>query len=196
MNAEQRQIMLIDYAEGTLPKDQLADLEALLEHSADARRELDLIRSAFQQLNAAPDVSVPDHYFSAFLPRLRQRIEKRSFRTWWTIPAYVETLFRPAMAAAGLVILVASYQLFEPQPTGSPLYDLVRDCAQDELSAVLNEPSVFATVSDETIGEVSLGSEAFGADISQYQSENDLSVLLEEKEFEQVVQQLETKGIQ
>jgi hypothetical protein len=196
MNAEERQALLIDYAEGMLPKEQAAEMESFLSRSPDAREELAVIRSAFQQLNELPAGSVPDHYFSNFLPRLRENLEHGRRRREWNIPAFMEWLVRPAMVAAGLLVFITAYRSFEPRATASPIYDLVSEFAQDEINALLNEPLLVDIGSDDASVEIPLGSEAFGADGSQYQSENDLTTSLEEQDLEQVVQRLETKARQ
>lgn len=196
MNAEERQALLIDYAEGMLPKEQAAEMESFLAGSPEAREELAVIRSAFQQLNDLPSGSVPDHYFTNFLPRLRENLERGNGRRQWNIPAFMEWLIRPAMMAAGLFIFITAYRSFEPQATSSPVYDLVSEFAQDEINALLNEPLLVDVGSDDDAVNIPLSSEAFGADVSQYQTENDLSASLEEQDLEQVVQRLEKKAIQ
>ncbi|MFA6440448.1 MAG: hypothetical protein WCX28_14165 [Bacteriovoracaceae bacterium] len=193
MSAEEREIVLIEYAEGTLPKEQTAKLEALLDRSPEAREELEIIRSAFQRLNGAPSDSVPDHYFSNFLPQLRQKIDHGQVNIRWSIPRFFEPLIRPAMIAVGVVIFVSAYRSLEPQTTSSPIYNLISEFAPEEIVVVLNEPSIFAYSGDESTVEVALNSEVFGLDPSQFQSESDLSTALEDQDFEQVVQQLEMR---
>jgi hypothetical protein len=196
MNAEERQSKLIEYAEGTLPKEQTADVEAWLNQSPDARKDLEIIHSAFRQLNDAPAGTVPDHYFTNFLPLLRQKIEHGRSRTIWTIPEFIERLIRPAMVVVGLILFVTAYRSFEPQQSVSPLYDLMREFAQEEISVVLDESPLLVSTVDESMSAVVSDPELLSDDAIQYQSENDLLVLLEEQDLEQVVQHLETRVIQ
>jgi anti-sigma-K factor RskA len=187
---------MIDHAEGTLSAEQAAELDALLDRSPGLREEMRTIRAAFAHLNSAPQDTVPDRYFSDFLPRLHERLVKSSAGFRWSLPSFTEWLVRPVLTAAGILLFVTAYSSFDPQPASSPLYDVVKEFAQEELTAVVNDPSVIITGNEEGSSELTLESGVFGDDDAQVQTENDLSSLLEEQELEQVVKQLETRTIQ
>lgn len=187
---------MIDHAEGTLSAEQAAELDALLDRTPELREEMRVIRETFRQLNSAPQETVPVRYFNDFLPRLHDRLAKSSNGFRWTVPSFAEWLLRPAMAAAGAVLFVTAYSSFNPRPAESPLYEVVKEFAQEELTAALTEPWLIGAENEAGNAELTLDSGVFGVDDGQMQSENDLSALLEEHELEQVVKQLETRSIQ
>ncbi len=194
MTTDEQHALLIDLAEGTLSAERAAMAAALLEHSADARADLALIRSALTGLTAMPAGDVPSHYFADFLPRLRNRLTLPEQRFRWAIPSFADLLLRPAMAAAAALVLVISYSAFEPQPSASPLYDMFREAALEEVAALLDDPTLLFSATDDAMVEVALSDDAFGVTAEHYQTVSDMNAAMDEQELEQIVDQLEMNG--
>lgn len=194
MTTDERHALLIDLAEGTLSADRAAAAETLLENSAEARADLALLRRALEGLTAMPAGEVPSHYFADFLPRLRNRLAVPEERSRWTIPSFAGFLLRPALAAAAALLFVTSYSAFEPEPSASPLYDMFREAAVEEITSLMDDPTLLFSASDDAMVEVTLSDDMFGVTAEQYQSVSDLNAAMDEQELEQLVDQLEMNG--
>ncbi|NUN69950.1 MAG: hypothetical protein HUU02_09600 [Bacteroidetes bacterium] len=194
MTNDEQHALLIDLAEGTLTGERAAAAAALLERSETARADLALIRSALEELGAAPSGTVPAHYFADFLPRLRSRIEENGRRGRWVLPAFTDLLVRPVMAAAAVLVFFVSYSAFEPQPSSSPLYDLFRTAAMEEIAGLKLDHTLLASTGEMAVVDLTLSEEAFGLNADHYQSVSELDAALEENEMQQIVDQLETDG--
>lgn len=191
MTTDERHALLIDLAEGTLTGERAADVAALLEHSAEAREELMLMRAALEGLNAAPSGTVPPHYFSDFMPRLRRRIEDGDMPYRWSIPAFAELLVRPMMGLTAAIVLVVCYAAFEPQGSSAPLYEMFHEAAMEEITMLQEDSSLLSSLTDDAATDLTLSEEAFGLSTEQYQSVSDLNNILEEQELDQIVKHLE-----
>ena len=187
--------MLIDYAEGMLTSEQREEADRLLALSPELREELEIIRSAFSGLQETVQDTVPEFYFSTFLPRLRQQIDSGKEFSGWSIPYFVESVFRPVVALSIVFVMFTAYQAFHPETLQSPVYALINDCAQEEISDVVNGVVAFPTVESENLFETTLDLESFGIDLFQTQSESELTALLGEQGLEQVMQNLENSSI-
>ena len=196
MNSNLRHELLIDYAEGVLTAEQREEADRLLAQSPELQEELEIIRSAFVGLQDSLQDDVPEHYFSTFLPRIRQRIDNGREFSGWSIPRFVESVLRPLVAVGVVTVLFIAYQSFNPGSLQSPIYAMMSDCTQEEIADVVGSVAAFPTVESENLLDTSLNMEAFGIDLSQTQSESELTALLGEQGLEQVMKNLENGSIE
>lgn len=192
---EQREL-LIDFAEGTLPKEREQDIKRLFEDHPEYREDLEIVQSVFQSLQQLPTETVPEYYFSNFLPRLRNTIENRRISHRWSYPPFVQSFLQPSLVVIIVVLLMSLYESFKPETVRSQIYDLVNQIEQNEINTVIGEPVFLSALSTEDIMESKIDREYFGIEGSFYQSESELLASLEVTELEQVVEHLENRSIE
>ncbi len=205
MNYNEQHELLIEYAEGTLPAERRAEVETMLSRSPELRRELELIRSAFVGLQYVSVEKVPDHYFTNFLPRLRQKIDSGEARSLWNIPRLIQTLMVPAAVIAIIVSIITVYLSFEPEQIQSPVYPLVSQLEQNELNAIVDERSNFEPAigiingtdasividdPDIDVVYVKLNEELLSDDYATYHSESELVSQMDDLEIEQLLERM------
>ena len=190
MNVDERHEALIEYAEGTISGGRKEEVDALLANSYELRNELELLRSVFQELQNEDEGSVPEHYFTNFLPKIRKKLDAGAEYSYWSIPGFLQSFLQPALVVIIMVSLYGLYQTFNPDLSPSPIYALVNEFEQNEIMALVNESSSYAS-NNEVVFETKLPNELFGIYASNYQTENEMFSLLDEHEAEQVVERIQ-----
>lgn len=138
--------LLIEYAEGTLDSAGKTIIESELKKSSSLRNELAELKSAFEALQQNDDAHVPDHYYTSFLPRLREKLDRKSSFTVLLFPSWVQRVAVPATVAAICLILFGVYNLLKPEEPSQVLASIVRQSQQDELEQLISESTPFSTV--------------------------------------------------
>jgi len=144
------------YVDDCLSLEERADVEALLESSAEARAELESYRQLRQALKALPTEPAPSDLFKRVMAQAEQESlhgkplakvpvaqDHGSFRKRWTIPA------ASAIASLGLLLLVMAQ--LRPQH-GLPEIASTRDAASN--SAAFDASESMGTAAEPTGGEV------------------------------------------
>ncbi len=196
MNANELHELLIGYAEGTLSPDRKTDVERMLLNSPELQSEVELLHSVFQELNTEVERSVPNHYFTNFLPRLRDKLEGGSVHSYWSFKKLLHMLYQPALAMLIVVSFYGLYHSFSPEVSQSSIYTLVKEFEQSEIIVAIDETSLFTANTAENIMETKLTGELFGIDPTVYQTENEVFAMLEEQDAEQVVERIQKTGNQ
>ncbi len=205
MNYNEAHELLIDFAEGTLPAERRAEVEEMVKRTPQLQKELEIIRSAFAGLHTVPVDIVPEHYFTNFIPRLRQRIGSGEIQTTWNIPHLVQSLMAPAAVVAIIVSLISVYRSFEPEEIRSPVYPLVNQLEQNDLNAIMEGRSDFEPVvgivngtgagvvinaADIDVVNLNLNEELLSDDHSPFQSESELVGHMDDHEIEQLLERM------
>ncbi len=210
MKYDEHYELLVEYAEGTLSAERKTEVEIMLKQSPALLRELEIIQSAFQGLQNAPDEEVPKHYFTNFLPRLRQRIDSGENYSRWFVPQWIQSVLAPTMAAVIVISIVSVYQSFKPEVIQSSIYSLVNQLEQNEISSIVDDVSNFESTtgiirSAETIVtnlsnsdavNSKLNEELLSTDMLTYQTDSELIDQLEDQEIEQALERLAKPSIQ
>lgn len=210
MTYNEREQLLIDYAEGTLSADQKLNVENMLRDSKELRNEYQLIQTSFQELQKLPVESVPEHYFNNFLPRLRNKIEAKERYSHWLVPQWMESLFVPGVTLLLLFTFGTLYLFLEPSRTQSPLYKIVQDIEQNEFDNIIEEVSNLELsygsirTGEQLVDRIShtdeitqkISTELLSVDLFASQMDSDWIELLEESEIDFVLNQLNETGIQ
>ena len=191
MKIEELHELLIEYAEGTLPADRKMEAETLLSATPELRHDVEFLQSTFRNLQSDEPGSVPDHYFTNFLPRVREKLEKGVEYSHWSVPQMLQSLFQPAVAVMIVVAMAGLYRSFSPETAPSTIYTLVNEIEQNEISAFINEASPISSSTSENIFVAKLPNELLGIDPSNYQTENEVFALLEDQEAELVVDRIQ-----
>lgn len=191
MKTDKLHELLIEYAEGTLSSERKADVDNMLVDSAELRREVELLRSVFHVLQTEDEGSVPDHYFTNFLPRLREILGRGEGYSPWSLFRLLKLLSQPVLALMVVFSLYGLYQSFSPDMNPSSIYSLVKEFEQNEITAIVEESSLFTSSASESNLENRLPGELFGIDPANYQTENEMFALLEEQDAEKVVERLQ-----
>lgn len=191
MKIDELHEVLIEYAEGTLPADRTMEVETLLSTSPELRHDVEFLRSTFRELQLDDESSVPDHYFTNFLPRVREKLERGVEYSHWSVPQMLQSLFQPAVTVMIVIAIVGLYRSFSPEMTPSTIYSLVHEIEQNEISAFMDEASTISSNTSENIFVAKLPNELLGVDPSNYQTENEVFALLEDQEAELVVDRIQ-----
>ncbi len=198
MNNDELYQLLIDYAEGTLDETGRKRVEAELKKSHKVRMDLELLRSTLGYLQHQDEESVPNHYFSSFLPRVREKIEQKKEFHRFIIPLWLQKVSAPLSAVAVLVALFGMYNLFMPDTSQQELSLIVRETEQKEVDQLVTIGTPFevvaTTVSSSTFNSQILADELL-ATASLYENViSDVQILsqLDEQDVELIVRQLGT----
>lgn len=204
MNETELHEHLIDYVEGNISPEQKIEMESLLQQSPHLQIELDLIQSALDGLRDTSDEDVPTHYFSNFLPRLRDRIDSRTIQMPIFIPEWFRLFAAFSVVSAIVFSIGIMYQSFKPEELHSPIYSMVSDMDRAEINSIADETTEYGSNSginnsiENLIGDVpnasviesKLTEDLLVFDISSYQSEHELLSDMGDKEIEQVLDRL------
>ncbi len=210
MNENELHERLIDYVEGNISPEQKTEIEAFLTKSPQMQNEFDLIQSALTELSSISDEDVPNHYFSNFLPRLRDRLESGKVHLPMFIPEWYRLFSAPLIVSAIVLSIIIMYQTFNPEQIHSSIYSLVNDMERSEMNYIVDESSdfvlsskntrnadiLFSDVSSVRIIESKLTEDLLVLDVSSYQSEHELISNLGDKEIEQVLDRLDKPNVQ
>lgn len=190
--------LLIDYAEGTIDQSLKPAIEAELNKSAALRDELVLLRNAFAQLQHYEANDAPSHYFTTFLPRLRERIESQSRWKRFVIPLWVEKIAAPATALFVLAFIAGLYSVFLPNDTKSVIDSVVRQSEAEEVERLMAVDAPFSFTSNIVSTPIVVNDNIIIRELltslSLYDNVvNDTQILaqLDEQDIEQIVQQLD-----
>jgi len=145
MNSSDVDKLLIDYAEGILTPEQKIKLEELLYVSPEMRNDLKLIQFAMTELRSVSGEKVPEHYFTNFLPRLREKIDTKIQYQYKFIPFWAKTIISPMMVIMLVVSLFSLYQILKPEHYVSPLYSVVKDMDVSDLDEAFHNTANFET---------------------------------------------------
>ncbi len=210
MNEIEMHERLIDYVEGNISPAQKAEMESLLKKSPQMQNELDDIQSALNELRNVADENIPPHYFSNFLPRLRERLESENVH----FPLFVPEWFRLFAPAAVVLVFVLSvitmYQSFKPEELQSPIYSMVNEMERAEISSLVDETIDFGSNHgiirsvENFVGDISTESEFESKltegllvfDVSSYQTESELLSEIRDQDVEQILDLLNKPRIQ
>ncbi|MFA5832264.1 MAG: hypothetical protein WDA22_02200 [Bacteroidota bacterium] len=188
MKSKELHEVLIDYVEGTLSTEKKNEVDLMLTASPEMREEIELLKETFTVLQTEEVSPVPEHYFTNFLPQIREKIDNGENYTFWSIPEWIHSFLRPVMAAIVILTLYGLYYSFNPESISSPIYSLVSEFEQNEITMLMEETSALTLSTAENLLDTKVSDELFGIDASTYQTENEVFALLEEQEAEQVVE--------
>lgn len=202
MNNNEIHQFLIDYAEGTLDESGRQRVEEELKKSHQLRHDLDLLRSTLDLLQQQEEGSLPAHYFTNFVPRLRARLDDRKMFNRFSIPAWMQRFAAPVSAVIITVSMFGLYYLLMPDPSLRVLSSIVQEAEQAEVEQLIaNSTPVGSTI---TIASTpSVDSQIIAEEIlvsaSLYDyvvSDSQILSQLEEQDLELIVQRLGTGAIQ
>ena len=194
--------LLIDYAEGTLDETGRKRVEKELKKSYQLRADLDILRSTLDHLQHQDEASVPNHYFSNFLPRLRERLNGKRIFNRFIIPSWLQKIAVPASTAVIIFSMIGLYNLLMPDTSLQMLSSIVRETEQSEVEQLIeNSTPIGITISSvptTTIDSQVIAEELLiSASLYDYVV-SDFQILsqLDEQDVELIVQQLGTGSIQ
>ena len=204
MNSIDLENLLIDYAEGIATPEQKLEVEALLRKSHETQIDLMLIQTALSVLQSVPEEKLPEHYFTNFLPHLRNKIDEKESFKFNFIPQWAQFFVTPVMSVMLMVSLISLYQVMKPEQYIPPLYSIVKEMEVTELNDALHNIGNFdndtplapvgGTNYRSQITENTLNTSVLNRDIlaSNFQYENiinDRQILsqLDEKDIEIIV---------
>ena len=136
MPQDEIQMMLMEYAEGTLDDSQKKIVEEQLKNSAELRNDLQSIQHALARLHVVEDQEVPSHYFSNFLPRLREKLERKQGSIFFAVPLWLRRALVPVVVLAGSGI--GLYYMLQPANSGGTLYEIVKELNRTGLDDTLS----------------------------------------------------------
>ena len=94
------QYLLVELREGTISQEEREVVERHVATCVGCTEDLKLIDQAFEALRNVEDEEVPTHYFTNFLPRIRERLDRQPARaSGFVLPLWLQRfwrLFQPA----------------------------------------------------------------------------------------------------
>ena len=138
MPHDEIQMMLMEYAEGTLDDSQRKIVEEKLKHSAELRNDLQSIQHALARLHVVEDPEIPSHYFSNFLPRLHEKLDRVQGRTFFAVPIWVRRALVPAVTAVLVGSGIGLYYVLQPANSRGALYEIAQELNQTELDDTIS----------------------------------------------------------
>ncbi len=210
MNENKVHERLIDYIEGNIPHEEKVEIESLLKKSPQMQNELDLIQAVFTELRHTSDENVPTHYFTNFLPRLRERLESGKIHSPFFIPEWYRLFTTPLVVSAIVLLIAIMYQSFKPEELYSPIYSMVNNMERAEINSIVddtpdfisspgiirNTENLLGDISNANVIESKFTEELLVLDVSSYQSEHELISDMGDKEIEQVLDRLDKPNVQ
>ncbi len=210
MNENELHERLIDYVEGNISPEHKSEIESYLSKSPQMQNELDIIQSALNDLRSISDENVPPHYFSNFLPRLRERLESGKIQLPMFLPEWVRVFAAPVIVSMLVFSMIIMYQSFKPVELQSPIYSMVNDMERTEINSIVDETTDFGTIpgmirsvenisgdiSNGTSIESTLTEDLLVLDVSAYQTENELLSDMGDQDVEQVLELLDKPSVQ
>ncbi len=190
--------LLVDYAEGHLRSEKKKFVETILEHSSQAREDLEIIKKAYLELSRIEVLEVPSHYFTNLLPKLRQNIIEKNIGKRNIFPAWVETLLKPLAAFMIIASMIGLYDILEPHDPTNEMYSLVSEINQNSLSDLTrdlsfygNETGLNSSIVNESQSEM-LASEIITSNRMYDNIVNDRQLLsqLDDAQIEYILEQL------
>jgi hypothetical protein len=200
---------LIDYVEGNISFEQKVEIESLLRKSPQMQNELALMQTVFNELRNTSDEIVPTHYFSNFLPRLRERLESGKVHVPMFIPEWIRFFAVPSIVSVIVVSIGIMYQSFKPEELRSPIYSMVMDMERTEVNSIVDETTNFESnygiirnienlvgdIANAAVVDSKLTEDLLVLDVSSYQSEHELFSDMGDKEIEQVIDRLDNPSV-
>lgn len=136
MRRDQLYGLLVEYAEGTLDDIQKRQVEEVLRESPELQGDLELLRDTFSALQEMQVQPSPAHYFSNFLPRLRQRIDGSRPKFIAAIPGFSRAMKIPALAVIITACTIGVYLLLPPANADEPIYSIIKEIQQEETQEI------------------------------------------------------------
>lgn len=204
MNNYELSQLLIDYAEGTLDAAGKSRIEEALRNSHRLRTELAALRTTFGLLQHLDEESVPNHYFTNFLPRVRERLVRKRMFHRMSVPLWLQKVSAPLLTSVIIMAMYGMYNLFKPDSSRQILASLVQETEQRELEQLMTtvapfELSAASMSSSSTILNSQFLAEELLATSSLYDNVvSDVQILsqLDEQDVEMIVLQLGTGSVQ
>lgn len=138
MHTEHIKYLLPDYVTGRLEPDVQKGVEAHLKACNECVSEMENLREVLGNISQDKPYVPSARYFSALLPRIRQRLDANHERSFWTHPMFIRII--APLAVAVLAIVMLSRVPF-PAEQQNPLKSIVADVSTDELEQVVLEQS-------------------------------------------------------
>ncbi|MBI3788029.1 MAG: zf-HC2 domain-containing protein [Ignavibacteriales bacterium] len=138
MPTEHINYLLPDYLTGRLESDLREGVEAHLKECKECVSEMANLREVLGKVAYDKPYIPSTAYFSALLPRIRQRLDGKQKRSLWAHPVFVRIV--SPLAVAVLAIVMLSRVPF-PAERQDPLKSIVADVSTDELEQVVLEQS-------------------------------------------------------
>ncbi|MBI2428814.1 MAG: hypothetical protein HYV29_08475 [Ignavibacteriales bacterium] len=200
MNRDELYRLLIDYAEGTLDSSQKKLIETELKKSYPLRKDLELLQSTFASLQRDEEEDISSYYFSNFLPRLRENIDRRKTYHLFVVPLWLQKLAAPLSVAVVILSLFGLYNLLLPDTTMQVLRSIVHEAEQGEVEQLIATGTPFGVSTGSTSSVFSSGNEQMLAEellttSSLYDnvvSDSQILSQLDEQDVDLIVQHLNT----
>ncbi len=139
MHTDHVDIFLPDYVRGRLASDEIGPVERHLRECDACRSKMEEVRLTFAALDRASTEEVPQSYFSSVLPRVHERIDRRSQSTWNNIPL-VTRIILPTGAAAMLIVLLWLVPFTKSSITSdNPLQAVVDSASFEDIAEILQQ---------------------------------------------------------
>ncbi|MEW5799480.1 MAG: hypothetical protein AB1728_10805 [Bacteroidota bacterium] len=202
MNNNELNRLLIDYAEGTLDETGRKRVEQELKKSHQLRTDLDILRSTLDHLQHQDEENVPSHYFSNFLPRLRERLDEKRVFNRFTIPLWLQKIAVPVSTTVIIFSMIGLYNLLMPDTSLQVLSSIVRETEQADVEQMIaNSTPIGITITSvptSTIDSQVIAEELLvSASLFDYVvSDSQILSQLDEQDVELIVQRLVTGSIQ
>lgn len=194
MNRDEIYLSLIDYAEGTLDSSRRSLIESELKKSYLLRKDLELLQSTLASLQQHEENDISSHYFSNFLPRLRENIDRKKTVNRFLYPLWLQRLAVPFSAAVVIVSLFGLYQLFLPDTSMQVLSSIVYEAEQGEVEQLIATGTPFGVsmVSASSVNEQFLADQLLTASSLYDNVVSDTQILsqLDEQDVDLIVQHL------
>lgn len=209
MNENELHEQLMDYVEGNISSRQKAEVESSLSKSPQMQNDLELIQSALNDLRNIPIEDVPPHYFTNFLPRLRQRLDSGNVHLPFLIPDWFRFFSAPAVVSVFVISIVLMYQSFRPEELQSPIFSMVNSMERMDINSIVDEtadlestPGVIRSI-ENLAGDISsinaieskFSEDLLVLDVSNYQTDHELLSDMSDREIEQVLDRLDMPTI-
>jgi hypothetical protein len=128
--------LLVEMAEGSIATAEKDLSELHLMSCPDCQTKLASLREVFSSLREVSDEEVPTHYFTNFLPRLRQKIEENREVKFSFTPLWIGKFASPVTVFLIILSLTGLFRLFQPSENGSPLREIIGQETFEEIVAL------------------------------------------------------------
>ena len=148
--------LLPDYVNARLERSLQHEVDIHLQACAECRAEAKLIADVFLVVHAHKHIPAPKNYFSALVPRLRQRVERREhWSAWFSHPLFIR-FAAPLAAAVVLISLVMQMPFSSDGVSGRFLTDNLSFDDVADAFAYQDESNAFIGSDVETLAASSL----------------------------------------
>lgn len=138
MRTQHIEYLLPDYLNHRLEDDLRPGVEQHLQECAACRGELEMLRTAFREIEAHQDSGPPEGYFSTVLPRVRERLENREAKSILAHPLILRLVAPLAAGALALIIMLhLPFPANNTEAEQNPLRPIMHGVTTDELVDVV-----------------------------------------------------------